>query len=296
MHTEGVVMKRFTGIVVGVETLEHSSPAVEWAVAEAAARKLPVELVHVVPPAPFVPGSLGASAGWPVVPEHRMHNTADAELRKAQSFAHDCAPDVEVTTAVCSGTPAPGLMGFSPTARLIVVGARHSEGWRAALVGSTGIQLAHASDVPFVVVRENGTAGREAPVVVGVEPSTDAAPVLAAAFEHASVHRRGLRAVFCWEPYIYAPHEHWPADAEKVRSTADVWLSEALSGFQNVYPDVPVTRDLICDYPAAGLLKASAEAAILFVGVGGSRLSRMLGSVAATVLHQASCPVEVVPR
>jgi nucleotide-binding universal stress UspA family protein len=289
-------MSNFKGIVVGVETLERSKPAIGWAMSEAAARTLPVDLVHVIPPAPYVPGSLGGGAYWPVPPTQEFHRTADSELRKAMAFAHDCAVDVPVTTTVRSGSTASELREFASEARLLVVGTRHSEGLRSALVGSTAIQLAHTADSPFVVVREKWQPAPDAPVVVGVEPTTDAAPVLAEAFEHASIHGRELRATFCWEPLIYAPHEHWPADMEKVRESADLWLSEALSGFRSVYPDVPVVRDLVCDYPAAGLVKASSDAAILFVGVGGSRLSRLLGSVAATVLHQASCPVEVVPR
>lgn len=289
-------MNHFRGIVVGVETLERSASAIGWAMREAEARNLPVDLVHVVPPAPYVPGSLGASAYWPVPPTHEFQRAAESELDKAKTFAHDSAPDVTVTTTVRSGTPATELREYAPEARLIVVGTRLGEGLRSALVGSTALQLAHTADSPFVVVREKWQPAPDAPVVVGVEPTTDAAPVLAEAFEHASLHGRELRAMFCWEPFIYTPHEHWPAESEKVRTTAGVWLSEALSGFRSVYPDVSVVPDLVCDYPAAGLVKASADAAIVLVGVGGSRLSRLLGTVAATVLHQAACPVEVVPR
>lgn len=289
-------MSPFKEIVVGVETLERSKQAVAWAMQEAAARNLPVSLVHVVPPAPYVPGSMGAAAFWPVPPTHEFHRTADSELRAAMSFAHECAPDVTVTTSVRSGNPAAELRDLALAARLIVVGTRSSTGLGSALVGSTAIQLAHSADSPFVVVRESSQVATDAPVVVGVEPTTDAGPVLAAAYEHASIHGRELRAMFCWEPFIYAPHEHWPADTETLRTNVEVWLSEALSGFSAVYPDVRVHRELVCDYPAAGLLKASSHASIVFVGVGGSRLSRMLGSVAATVLHQSACPVAVVPR
>lgn len=289
-------MKPFRGIVVGVETLDHSQSAIGWAMHEAATRRLDVLLAHVVPLASTVPGSLGASAGWPVVPTVEIHRAANASLEQAVTYARECEPHVKVTATVRSGDPANELLELASDADLLVVGTRESSRLRSALLGSTSIKLAHTADSPFVVVRNGWQPPPTAPVVVGVEPSTDSAPVLAAAFEYASLHQRELHAVFCWEPFIYAPHEHWPVQAEQVRTTADVWLSEALSGWRSQYPDVPVVRDLVCDYPAAGLVKASLDAAIVIVGVGGSRISRTLGSVAATVLHQAGCPVEVVPR
>lgn len=178
---------------------------------------------------------------------------------------------------------------------MVVIGTRNLGAVKSALFGSTGSGLVHACRVPFVVVRGENPDDAAAPIVVGVDPTPAAEGVLAEAFRIAAALHRPLRAVSCWEPFYYAPHDPAHRSTASVREHAELWLAEAVAGWQEKYPDVHVEQVLLFDYPAAGLIEESMGAALLVVGIGGNRLQRLLGSVAGSVVHHAPCPVAVIP-
>jgi nucleotide-binding universal stress UspA family protein len=78
---------------------------------------------------------------------------------------------------------------------------------------------------------------------------------------------------------------------------ADAWLSEALAGWREKYPDVVVHAEVIRAHPVAGLVSASTAQYLLVVGKHGhhAMTGTLLGSVSQGVLHHATCPVAVVP-
>jgi nucleotide-binding universal stress UspA family protein len=81
-------------------------------------------------------------------------------------------------------------------------------------------------------------------------------------------------------------------------SRVEAWLSEALAGWREKYPDVPVRRpEVIREHPTAGLVMASAAQYLLVVGNRGRHAlaGTLLGSVSQGVLHRANCPVAVIP-
>jgi nucleotide-binding universal stress UspA family protein len=147
-----------------------------------------------------------------------------------------------------------------------------------------------------IVVRgPAGLAEERAAVIVGVDASSRSAHVLAFAFDYASRHRLRLRPVLCWQRDLLAeiawsPETPAPPHAEE-------WLSEALAGWGEQYPDVAVHPGVVRDQPAAGLLAAAEAQHLLVVGTRGEHalVGTLLGSVTQAVLHHATCPVAVIP-
>lgn len=288
---------RYDGIVVGIDAPVVAHEAIGWAVAEANARHVPLRIVHALDPAVVEPPVAGAGGfAWPAVSRDALRASAEETLRHAEMYAVSLDPSIAVTTVCQEGRPAAVLRAVAGPQELVVIGSRHLGAVRSAVLGSTGTGLAHGASAPFVVVRGKVRTSGEAPVVVGVDATTSCAPVLAAAFDHAAVHGLPLRAVMCWEPYYYAPRDRVHNENQDVEAEAGLWLAEALAGWREAYPEVQVERSLVFEYPSVALTGESVRASLVVVGIGGNRLTRLLGSVAAGVLHHADCPVAVVPQ
>ncbi|WP_429419835.1 universal stress protein [Nocardia sp. GAS34] len=83
------------------------------------------------------------------------------------------------------------------------------------------------------------------------------------------------------------------ADAEVAESAI---LAERLAGWQEEYPDVPVTRQTYLSAPAAKLQEYSKTAQLIVVGSHGRGGVRglLLGSTSNYLVQHAYCPVMVV--
>jgi nucleotide-binding universal stress UspA family protein len=88
----------------------------------------------------------------------------------------------------------------------------------------------------------------------------------------------------------------WQHTRRSFEST-EAWLSEALAGWREKYPDVEVHSGVVRDAPVPGLVAASVGQSLLVVGTRRrhSLAGALLGSVSQGVLHHAVCPVAVVP-
>ncbi|WP_369254787.1 universal stress protein [Geodermatophilus amargosae] len=136
-------------------------------------------------------------------------------------------------------------------------------------------------------------------IVVGVDGSACARTALAWAGRLAGRAGMPLRAVRAWslttaprpaswEPAYVPPLAEYEA---AVRQAIDDEVAAA-----GLPADVPVTCSAVHRAPVDALLAAAEGADLLVVGVrgrGGAR-GRLLGSVAASVLRAADCPVTVV--
>jgi len=69
-------------------------------------------------------------------------------------------------------------------------------------------------------------------------------------------------------------------------------LGEALAGWADKEPDVPVREVVVREKTARALVAASLTAELLVVG---HHRRRSLGSTTHAALHRAACPVAVVP-
>jgi nucleotide-binding universal stress UspA family protein len=154
--------------------------------------------------------------------------------------------------------------------------------------------------LPVVVrpstIQEGPSAGQ---VVVGIDGSPHSTHAVGIAFEQAAFQGTGVVAVHAYEwPETSTPGELLPLvyDVDDLRNEEARLLSEALAGWCDKYPDVPVARKLVRARPVAALVAESAGAALVVVGSRGRGgfTGLLLGSVSRAVLHHADCPVAVV--
>lgn len=140
------------------------------------------------------------------------------------------------------------------------------------------------------------TTAKRKPVVVGVDDSAAARFALEWAIDEALVRGCDVRAVVVWsmdltrEP-LWTPEEEVRARyAERLRTTID----EVAHGRGPLPRIVPVVVE---SAPAAGLIEASKDAALLVVARRAGQWVRraLLGSVSSACVKHARVPVVVVP-
>lgn len=261
-------------VVVGVDGSDHSLEALAFGVAEAAARRWPLTVLH--------------AGGAP----------ADEVLGSALARVEQLDPSVAVTTQAPEARPSHALVQAAGPEGLVVVGARGRGAIGSRLLGSTSATLARTAPCPVVVLgRHTGEPGGR--VVVGV--ATETPPdVLGQAFALASARSRELVAVHCWETGTGAADILLRAGAdvrqEHIASQERV-LADALAPWLEKFPDVPVRR-YVSDLPADRVLLAQAVGALVVTvgrGLPGRPAVIGVGATTRALLHGSACPVMVVP-
>lgn len=151
-------------VVVGVDGSAESLRALEFALDQAAGRRVPLRALrawHVPVPvwgAPMPGWNLavppGEASGAPlgIDPEEvrRAEREALDEMLAGPRRAH---PEVEVRSEVVLDSPAGALVDAAATAQLVVVGSRGHGGFTGLLLGSVSQQLLHHAPCPVAVVR-----------------------------------------------------------------------------------------------------------------------------------------------
>ncbi|MGA5219643.1 universal stress protein [Streptomyces cinereoruber] len=297
-------------VVVGVDGSEHGLRALEWALGAAENTGSPLVVAHVRPEEL----QLGAArieslGGAPELPDTVLNGVAAGMERRG--------PRVPVRYESLDGSVTDALAAVARGARLLVTGSRGRGGFASLLLGSTSRTLAASAPCPLVVVPheartavlEGGAgAGR---VLMGLHPEESPDEVPAFAFEEA--HHRGvpLEAVTAFRlpppqgallaapsPALQVPPPLPLADdAEELVRGAEREQEERLRPFAARWPDVELRPAVVPGDAAGRLVEGSRDAGLLVVGRHHRhRLGALLvGSVAHTVLHEAHCPVAVVP-
>jgi nucleotide-binding universal stress UspA family protein len=191
----------------------------------------------------------------------------------------------------------PTLEREAVDAAVMVLGSRGLGGFTGLVVGSTAVALVTRASCPVVVVREPGRAG---PVVVGVDGTPASEAAIAFAFAEASARDTDLVAVHTWSDLLLEiafAGEREALDITRLADEAREVLAERLAGWQEQYPDVRVTREVVRDRASRALLRHAEDARLVVVGSRGRGGFRglLLGSTSQHLLHHAPCPVAVVP-
>jgi nucleotide-binding universal stress UspA family protein len=288
-------MTHQAAVLVGLGDANHGVPELDWGAREAQARGAAVRIVRAYT---LSPGTLPWEPMSDRIIKAEMRQDAQRRLHAALAHLRECRPDVEAGGEVIDGVPWEVLRKAAADASITVLGSRHHGAFGSVLPGSVSTVVAASAPGPVVIaVSTPVNPATDPAVIVGVDGSERTEEVLDFAFGYASRHRRRLLAIFCWHPDLLAGM-HWGRHSP-ARERAERWLGEALAGWQEKYPEVPVHRSVVRDFPVSGLVAASRSQELLVVG-GRSRHARiaaLLGSVSQGVLHQATCPVAVVhPR
>jgi nucleotide-binding universal stress UspA family protein len=285
-------------VLVGLDGSNHATGALDWAIAEAKSRSLPLHLVHALEtgvtvwsPMMVVPTDLG-NQRWIV--EAALEHVAKV------------APEVSVTSAITSGPASVALEDASADADTIVVGARGRGVVGSILLGSTSLHVVGHARCPVVVVRDEADeaddAERRQPrrVTVGFDGSHLSDDALAFAFAAASHRHLPLDIVIAWDTRELATYQLAPSIAEEVRAAATHHRQElattAAAPWAEKYPDVESTVHVVTDEPAQALVDRSVDSALVVVGSRGlgSVRGALMGSVSADVLRHAHSPVAVI--
>jgi nucleotide-binding universal stress UspA family protein len=285
-------MEHQGAVVVGLGTVRHGVPELDWAAREAHSRNRPL---HVIRAYHLSQATLPWETATDRVITDDLRRIAEKQVREAIGHVRNHWPDVTVDGVVVDGIAWDVLREASRAAELTVLGSRHLNALGCAVLGSVSTVVAASGSGPIVVVGSpSGDPAENPEVVVGVDGSEDMDVVLAFAFDYASRHHRPLHAVYCWSPDLLATMQWRPEPPAPER--ADRWLAEAIAGWSEKYPDVAVRRGVIRESPIAGLVLESAAQDLLVVGTRTrhARLGSFLGSVSQGALHHATCPVAVV--
>jgi nucleotide-binding universal stress UspA family protein len=222
--------------------------AVRWAAREAVLRKLPLRILHASPHYLEI-GHGAAEREWPLA-----RQIAHGLVGSARQVAQTEQPDLNVETSVVTGSPARTLIEASSTAALLVVAARGLDGFAGLHLGSVAATVAVYARCPVVVVRRPPApdTDRPAPVVVGVDGSPTSQLALDFAFAFAAHRQLPLIAVHSWRQL--SPHSTYQvlteaANQQDLACEEERVLAEALAGWSERYPDVPVSRDVRRDRP-----------------------------------------------
>lgn len=283
------------GIVVGVDGSPESHAAVRWAAQEAVLRRRPVTLLHVVSPIVVT---------WPIEPvvtgfyEWQEDNATEV-LKQSQETLYSAAegsPPPEVHLELRHDGILTELSNASESADMIVVGSRGLGPVGGAVLGSVSRALLHHAQCPVVVAREGVVrrTDRNLPVLLGIDGSPASEAATAFAFEEAS--RRGVElvALHAWSDVAVFPI--LGMDWHTYEQQGHEVLGERLAGWQEAYPDVRISRRIVCDKPARWLIDESKHAQLVVVGSRGRGgiSSMLLGSVSTAVAESATTPVAVV--
>jgi nucleotide-binding universal stress UspA family protein len=283
------------GIIVGVDGSPASDAAVSWAAHDAVLRGVPLTLMHVQDPMARTWSQakvLEELAGWQKAEGRGI-------LANASKIAHDIANEtaqITINGELQFSAPGPTLVDRSEDAELIVVGTDGRGALARGLLGSVSSGLVRHARCPVAVIHDGEPRmphPTNAPVLVGVDGSSASELATEIAFDEASRRHVDLIALHAWsnKELVEVPGVDWPA----VKAEEERLMSEALAGWQERYPDVTVSKLLVCDQPARALVETSQSAQLVVLGSHGrGRLAgTLLGSVSNAVVQSVRVPVIV---
>jgi nucleotide-binding universal stress UspA family protein len=275
-------------MLVGLDESNDSPEAVRLAAIEARLRGRPLDLVSVFS---LVPSDLPVGDTW------WPRDEARRRMMRANAIVNRMPAGIEFDSRLVPGRLADILIERSSRAECVFIGptARHATGDPTAAERVAAHSAAPVCVVPVHAARPGG------PIIVGVAGTEGADPLLAVAF--AEAERRGVAVlgVYVWTAFpntalgTLDPFDYRPAAAA---AEADRVLAEALAGWQEKFPDVEVHRRALCGPDAErGLAAFTRDASMVVVAPTSEpgRRAQLLGPVTRGLLHDAHCPVLVVP-
>lgn len=252
------------GVVVGVDGSSSSRGALRWA----------AEWAHTHGQQMRVIGAVEDSAHRNTATQlwHRMVRVLEREVQHVS----ERYPRLRIDKVTEWGTPHRVLGEASRTAWNVVVGTRGLYPMTGRAVPPTALSPTHC---PMIVVPSRTDEVRPGgPVVLGGDGA--ALTVEAAAFAFACASRLGVALTV--------------VGARPGAASASAGPDETVAGFEQVYPNVEVTRRVVSEPIAAGLCDAAPDATLIVVGGACPDISPSGPSVRMDLLCRARRPLAFV--
>ncbi|SCK15750.1 universal stress protein [Streptomyces sp. WMMB 322] len=278
-------------VVVGVDGSDPGWLALDKAADEAVRHGCALHVVHATRWERYE-NFAGVGLDRPSARVMAENIVATAEHRAAQG-----RPDLKVTGETRLMDAVDALVEEGRSAYAVVVGTRGHGALAGILLGSVSLGVAGRATCPTVVVRpsESDLPEERQPVVLGVD-HTVGSPAMTFAFREAAARGCDLVAVHAWRlPNDVAPES---PSGEAIAREADRLVQNLLHDEMAKYPKVTVRQVSTEGPPQYVLVRAAAQAGLLVVGARGrhGRVGLELGLTSHAVLHNAPCPVAVVPH
>ncbi len=231
-----------------------------------------------------------------------VREEAERALAAARAGLGDRAGTVE-TRLVADSSPARALQHLAEDedADLVVVGSTHRGRVGRVLIGAVPDRLLHGAPCAVAVAplgfRDRAPAELRT-IGVGIDDSAEAALALDAAAALTGATGARLRIATATGPPAGSPEVHVGYDhvvvMRALRAQAEQRVAEAARGLAGTEADTAVLEG----DAAATLLDLAENLDLLVVGsrAYGPLARTLLGSVSQALVHDAPCPVLVVPR
>lgn len=290
-------MKRTT--VIGYDQSPSSDRALAQAGREAAWRDGAVTVVTgfrwiaVSAPVAYIPVDVESS----------LRDAADKAAADGVRWLRQRYPGMTVDSATISGPTADALAEASRDADLLVLGNRGRGGFKGLLLGSVSLRTLTLASCPTMIVR--GTPREPADsIVLALDIESPAEEVIGFAFAEASLREARLRVVSVWDlDWEGATDADFGEvlDAAKAHAVADIRtaMERLLTPWQTKYPDVRLAIEVADGPPSATLTGLTGDTDLIIAGAhrrGDGHPGMRPGPIVHTLLHNADCPVVVVPR
>jgi nucleotide-binding universal stress UspA family protein len=158
--SDGRESKHLSAVVVGVDGSAGASEALQWAIAEARLREVPLRAIHAWTYAePLIPSLIGYPYGADYVESAIDERRQAAEgLLEQTTAALAEGHEIEIERVIAEGSAARVLIDAVGEDDLLVVGSRGHGGFSSLLLGSVSEQCAEHAPCPVVVVRGTNTS------------------------------------------------------------------------------------------------------------------------------------------
>ena len=140
------------GIIVGIDGSDYAQKALDWAMKEAAAHRVPLTVLTVHPEAIGAWGLRPISYPQDQEEQEKARRAAEEAVEKTISQLEPQSRPESVTVRAVSGIVAEELINASRDAGLLVVGSRGHGGFARLMIGSVSAQVSHHARCPVVIV------------------------------------------------------------------------------------------------------------------------------------------------
>ena len=279
-------------IAVAVDGSAASTAAVRWAASEAVRRHADLQVVHVC--------EVNEAYLWalPELPDY-LRELGQPTVTEAVELARKIAPGIEIFERLLIGPAARMLLMVSERAPFVVLGRSGGGALASHLVGSTTYRMAAHAHCPVVMVPAANAPTNDGPleperIIVGLADRPTRGLTLDFAIDEAARHQVPLQLVRSWHAAqgeeadrVFRPDEQ----LEQMNALLNKHLTSRRA-------KIEASASAQAGLPATVLSGLCRPGDLLVLGQHRHApfLPPTVGKVVADCMHQAPCPVAVVPE